>query len=176
MKTKKIPVGQLLCDGLGDSDNAIENIENLMPLIGDIVVWFNALENDLNHALCDFISDRSVQKGILVVSNMMYSTKLELFEKFASDWMGVFQNEPVWFQDLIADLKTCSSLRNKVVHANWLETDDAGYTQVRIRVARSGLAEHELTLFTAESLTLILKKIIATRNRLGELISEHLIC
>jgi len=175
MKTKKIPVGQLLGDGLGDTDNAIENIENLMPLIGNVVVWFNALENDLNHALCDFISDRSVQKGILVVSNMMYSTKLELFEKFASDWMRAFENEPVWFQELISDLKTCSSLRNKVVHANWLETDDEGYTQVRIKVARSGLAEHELTQFTAESLELILEKIKTTRGRLAELIFEFLI-
>lgn len=176
MKTKKIPVGQLLFEGLGHSDNALENISPLTPYIGEIVIWFNALENDLDHALCDFISDRSSQKGILVIASMMYNTKLELFEKFAMDWMRNNNTQPSWFSELVADLKSCGSLRNKVVHANWLETDEDGYTQVKIKVDRAGVAEHELVQFTAETLIEILKKIMVTRNRLSHLICEHLIC
>jgi hypothetical protein len=173
MRTKVTPVGQFIADGLGETDNAYEYVQELMPLIGEVVIWFNALESDLDHILCNFISDRTDQKGLLVVANMMYATKLDLFERFASDFLRANARAPDWFAKLMSDLRECGTLRNKVVHASWMYTNDEGYTQVKIKVGKRGL-EHELTQFTTESLALIVGKIDAARNLLDYLNMEFL--
>ena len=128
MRTKTTPVGQLIIDGLGETDNAYDYVYDLMPLIGEVVLWFNTLEADIDNILCGFISDRTDRKGLLVVGNMMYATKLDLFERFASDFFCERDDQPNWFSSLISDLRECGSLRNKVVHANWMHTNEDGYT------------------------------------------------
>jgi hypothetical protein len=168
MKTKTTPVGQFIIDELGDTDEAFDYVYDLMPLIGEVVIWFNTLESDLDHILCNFISDRTDQKGLLVVANMMYATKLDLFERFANDFLRASANAPEWFPKVISELRECGTLRNKVVHANWMYTDSDGYTQVKIKVSKRGL-EHELTQFTAESLQRIIQKIQTVREQLDHL-------
>jgi len=175
MKTKTIPVGQLFIEGLGDTDNAHEYVYELMPLIGEVVIWFNTLEAGINNILCGFISDRTDQKGLLVVANMMYATKLDLFERFTSEFLRDKGDQPVWLSQLLSDLRECGSLRNKVVHANWMHTDEDGYTQVKIKFSKRGL-EHELVQFSKSSLELIIDKIEATRNQLDYLSMEFLAC
>ena len=96
MRTKNIPVGQLIIEGLGDIDNAYEYVYELIPLIGEVVLWFNTLEADIDNVLCGFISDRTDQKGLLVVGNMMYGTKLDLFERFTSDFFRDRGDQPAW--------------------------------------------------------------------------------
>lgn len=173
MRTKTTPVGQFIIDELGDTDEAYEYVYDLLPLIGEVVIWFNTLESDLDHILCKFISDRTDQKGLLVVANMMYATKLDLFERFATDFLRATDNEPEWFPKFISELRECGTLRNKVVHASWMYTNSEGYTQVKIKVGKRGL-EHELTQFTAESLQLIIKKIQSTRDQLDYLNMDFL--
>lgn len=173
MRTKTIPVGQLIVDGLGETDNAYDYVHGLMPLIGELVLWFNTLEADIDHILCGFISDRTDQKGLLVVGNMMYATKLDLFERLTSDFFRGGDEQPIWFSQLLSDLRECGSLRNKVVHANWMYTNEEGYTQVKIKFSKRGL-EHELVQFTKDSLELIIGKIEATRNQLDYLSMEFL--
>ena len=173
MKTKTTPVGQFIIDKLGDTDEAFDDVYDLMPLIGEVVIWFNTLESDFDHILCNFISDRTDQKGLLIVANMMYAMKLDLFERFATDFLTAAANEPEWFPKLVSDLRECGTLRNKVVHANWMYTNSEGYTQVKIKVGKRGL-EHELTQFTAESLQLIIQKIQAVREQLDYLSMELL--
>lgn len=173
MKTKTMPVGQFIIDELGDTDEAFEYVYDLMPLIGEVVIWFNTLESDLDHILCNFISDRTDQKGLLVVASMMYATKLDLFERFVTDFLREASNELEWFPKLVSELRECGTLRNKVVHANWMYTNAEGYTQVKIKVCKRGL-EHELTQFTAESLQIIIQKIQAAREQLDRLSMEFL--
>ncbi|SDS73155.1 hypothetical protein SAMN05216496_2273 [Pseudomonas sp. Z003-0.4C(8344-21)] len=175
MRTKTIPVGQLIIEGLGDTDNAYEYVSELMPLIGEVVLWFNTLEADIDNILCGFISDRTDQKGLLVVGNMMYATKLDLFERFTSDVFRGIGDQPVWFSQLLSDLRECGSLRNKVVHANWMHTNEDGYTQVKIKFSKRGL-EHELVQFSKDSLELIIGKIEAARDQLDYLNVEFLSC
>jgi hypothetical protein len=79
MRSKRTPVGQFFIEGLGDTDDAYDYVQDLLPKIGEIVIWFNTLESDIDHILCQYISDRSDQKGLMVVSNMMYATKIDLF-------------------------------------------------------------------------------------------------
>lgn len=170
-----MPVGQLIVEGLGDTDNAYEYVCELMPLIGAVVLWFNTLEADIDSILCGFISDRTDQKGLLVVGNMMYATKLDLFERFTSDFFRGQGDQPAWLSQLISDLRECGALRNKVVHANWMRTDEDGYTQVKIKFSKRGL-EHELVQFSKDSLELIIGKIEAMRNQLDNLSMEFLPC
>jgi len=173
MRAKSIPVGQLIIDGLGEIENAYDYVHELMPLIGEVVLWFNTLETDIDDILCGFISDRTDQKGLLVVGNMMYATKLDMFERFASDFFRSVGDQPACFTQLLSDLRECGSLRNKVVHANWMYTNDNGYTQVKIKITKRGL-EHELVQFTKDSLELIIGKIEAARDQLDYLNIEFL--
>lgn len=168
MRTQTTPVGQFIFDEIGDTDEAYDYVCDILPLIGEVVIWFNTLESDLDHILCNFISDRSDQKGLLVVANMMYATKLDLFERFATEFLRASANETDSFSKLLSDMRECGTLRNKVVHANWMYTNSEGYTQVKIKVGKRGL-EHELTQFTAESLQLIIQKVQSTREQLDYL-------
>lgn len=167
MKIKKTPIGQYLFDGLGDTENSHKKIEDLIPWIGEIVVAFNGLEAALDSVLCETFSDRSDQKGLLVLYSMMYSTKVDLYKKFNDDFIRAYDWDIPNYKGLISSLKECGVLRNKVVHANWECTDEEGYTQIRYRVGSEGL-EHELCQFTENSLEIIFKKMYETRHALGE--------
>ena len=173
MRSKKTPVGQFFIDGLRDTEDAYDYVRDLMPGIGEVVIWFNTLESDVDHILCRHISDRSDQIGLMVVSNMMYATKIDLFEKFTADQLRSKGQSLEWFPKLMSDLRECGTLRNKVVHSNWMYTDTDGYTQVKIKVGKQGL-EHELTQFTKEAMKLIVGKIEATRSQLDYLDMEFL--
>lgn len=173
MRSKRTSVGQFFIEGLGDTDDAYDYVYDLMPKIGEIVIWFNALESDINHVLCRYISDRSDQKGLMVVSNMMFATKVDLLEKFIADLFRDIGQSLDWFPQLMSDLRECGTLRNKVVHANWMYTDGDGYTQVKIKISKQGL-EHELTQFTKDAMDLIVAKIDATRAQLDNLVMEFL--
>lgn len=172
MKVKKSLVGQHILDGLGDTESALEYIEDLIPWIGEIVVAFNGLEATLDSVLCEMFSDRSDQMGLLVLHSMMYSTKVELYKKFCDDFIRAFEWSIPSYRELISDLKECGVLRNKVVHANWEHTNDEGYTQVKYKVGKEGL-EHEMCQFTPEYLERIFTKIYETRSALGEFDEER---
>ena len=172
MKNKRSPVGQYFVEGIGDTDEAYDYVQSLMPLIGEIVIWFNALESDLDHFLCSYISDRSDQKGLMVLSNMMYSAKVDLFGKFASDSLLSRGLELEWFPKLLSDLKECGALRNKVVHANWMYTNKEGYTHIKIKVGKRGL-EHELCQLDERAMEHVLEKIYEARDWLDYYIIEY---
>lgn len=140
MKIKKSPVGQSILDGLGDTENGYDHIEDFIPWIGEIVVAFNGLEASLDSVLCETFSDRSDQKGLLVLHSMMYSTKVDLYKKFNDDFIRAFEWDIPSYKKLISALKECGVLRNKVVHANWEYTDEEGYTQVKFKVGNEGLS------------------------------------
>ncbi len=171
MKIKKSPVGQYILDGLGDTENSYEVIEDLIPWIGQIVVAFNSLEASLDSILCETFSDRSDQKGLLVLHSMMYSTKVDLFKKFSDDFIRTFQWHIPEYKELISSLKECGVNRNKVIHANWGYTDKDGFTPVKYKVGNDGL-EHELCQFSEESLIKIINKIYQTEESLGEFDEE----
>ena len=171
MKVKKSPVGRYILDGLGDTENGYDHIEDFIPWIGEIVIAFNGLEASLDSVLCETFSDRSDKKGLFVLHSMMYATKVDLYKKFNDDFIRAYDWDMPKYKELISSLKECGVLRNKVVHANWEYTDEEGYTQVKYKVGNEGL-EHELCQFSEESLQNILKKIYETRHSLGDFDAE----
>ncbi|MDU7530943.1 MAG: hypothetical protein E7K70_28415 [Klebsiella sp.] len=171
MKIKRIPVGQSMLDSLGETDDAYEYIEGLIPWIGEIVVAFNALESSLDGLLCEMFSDRSDQKGLLVLHSMMYSTKVDLYKRLTEDFVREFNWEIPVYKSLISALKECGELRNKVVHADWEKTNSEGYTQIKYKFGPGGL-DHELCQFSVESLKMIFEKIHGARHALSEFEQE----
>jgi len=171
MKIKKIPVGQSMLENLGDTENAYEYIEDFIPWIGEIVVAFNGLESYLDSLLCETFSDRSDQKGLLVLHSMMYSTKVDLYKKFTDDFVRTFNWDIPNYKNLMSSLKECGDLRNKVVHANWAQTNSEGYTQIKYKLGANGL-DHELCQFSVTSLEMIFKKIHETSHALSDFEEE----
>lgn len=167
MKNRRSPVGQYFIEGLGDTEDAFQYVENLLPLIGEVILFFNSLESDLDSVICEIISDRTDLKGLLVLHNMMYATKVELYERFRSEELRLCGLEMPSFRKLISNLKECGTLRNRVVHANWQYTDNEGYTHVRMKMGKIGL-EHELVQFSIESLEQIIEKIIGAREAIED--------
>jgi hypothetical protein len=157
---------------MGDTDNALEYLEDIVPLIGDVVFMFNYLESDIDHVVCGEISDRSDLKGLLVFHKMMYAAKVEVYERIKTESMLMLNLEFPDFKDLVSQLKECGTLRNRVVHARWHYTDDEGYTHVRFEMGKKGL-EHELVQFSRDSLEKILEKIIDTKSWLDEFEEEY---
>lgn len=173
MKTKRSPVGQFIVEDIGDTEESYEYVQSLMPLIGEVIIYFNALEADIDHYLCSQISDRSDQKGLLVLGNMMFASKVELFTKFTTEILRSKELDLEWFPKFISGLKECGTLRNKVVHANWIQTNEEGYTHVKIKYGKRGL-EHEMCQLDGNALNMVLKKIEETRDWLDYLIVEHI--
>jgi len=171
LKNRKSPVGQYILDGLGDTEEAYDYVQNLLPLIGEVILFFNSLEFDLDEVICENISDRTDHKGLLVLHNMMYATKVDLYERFRSEELRQCGWEIPAFAGVISHLRECGTLRNRVVHANWQHTDEEGYTHVRFKIGKQGL-EHELVQFSIESLEQIIEKIIDTRNAIDSFEEE----
>ena len=167
MKNKKSPVGQYILEGVGDTDNAHEYVEELLPLIGKVVLFFNALESDIDELICADISDRSDHKGLLVLHNMTYATKVKLYERFKSEELRICGWELPSFNELISKLSECGTLRNKVIHASWENTNNGGYTHVRFKMGKDGL-EHEYLQFSADSLKGVIEKIIEAREKIDQ--------
>jgi hypothetical protein len=171
LKNRKSPIGQYILEGVGDTDDAYEYVEELLPLIGEVVLFFNALESDIDDLICSDISDRSDHKGLLVLHNMMYATKVDLYERFKSEELRICGWDLPVFKELISKLRECGTLRNRVVHANWEYTNKEGYTHVRFKMGRDGL-EHEFLQFSVESLKGVIEKIIEAREIIGKFEEE----
>lgn len=165
MRNRKSPVGQCILEGIGETDDAYDYVEELLPLIGEVVLFFNSLEADIDSLICEDISDRTDHKGLLVLHNMMFSTKVDLYERCKGEELRICGFSIPCFKELISALRECGSLRNRVVHANWQYTNDEGYTHVRFKMGQDGL-EHELVQFSVESLEKVIEKIISAREAL----------
>jgi hypothetical protein len=85
MKVKRQPFIQHLTHDIEDEDKAWEHLDESLPNIGLIVMYFNGLEKMLDRMLCDIFSDRSDTPGLIVLQNMHYSAKVNLFARFSDD-------------------------------------------------------------------------------------------
>ncbi len=161
-------------EGFADEDEIEdydEYIDQILPLIGEVVFFFNLLERDLDSWLCFYISDRTDQKGLMVLHSMNYSTKVDLFQRAADNILRMERWELESYTLLLRDLRECAAQRNRVVHADWQSLDTEKYTQVRIRIGKDGL-EHEMWQLTPEGLEEVVGKIIATRECFDTFLEE----
>ena len=141
MKTKLKEFIQYLSHEIEDEEKAEQYLNNALPFIGLIVMYFNALESSLNSVLCENFTDRSDSTGLIVLNKMNYSAKVDLFKRFCDDFQLGMACKLDGYDKLIEDLNESAKLRNLIVHANWESTDEEGYTYVRLKMTKQGMQQ-----------------------------------
>jgi hydrogenase maturation factor len=164
LKKKSTHLIQHLSHEIEDEDAAESYLDESLPLVGLVVMYFNTLEKSLDSMLCQIITDRTDVPGLITIAKLSYGAKVDLFKRFCDDFhfsVGLVQG----FNELIHSLNEVGRLRNLVVHADWQNTDDEGYTFVRIKTSSLGM-EQEYVQFSAESLERIANQTLTIKNNL----------
>jgi hypothetical protein len=171
MKLKRTDFIQNLMHDIYDLDEAESYIEIALPLIGRIVMEFNALEQSFDQFICHIFSDRSEDLGLTVINKMTYSNKVDLFKRLSDDlhYESNLMNEKSnqLYDDLIKNLKESGRLRNLVVHADWESTNKDKYTYVNLRITKEG-KKQEYVQFSEKSLEEIIDLIWKTRKQISD--------
>lgn len=63
LKNRKSPVGQYILGDLGDTEKSFEYDQDLLSPIGEVILFFNSLESDLDELIFGNISDRKDYKA-----------------------------------------------------------------------------------------------------------------
>jgi len=166
MKQKKKIFEQHLYHEIEDEEKAEEYLDSSLPLIGLIVMYFNGLEKTLDGIICEIFTDRTDSTGLIVLHKMSYATKVDLFKRFSDDLHINGDIKIDEYENLISNLKETGRLRNLVVHADWENTDDDGYTYVNLKISANGM-EQEYIQFSEDSLKEIIELIFKTRIHLS---------
>ena len=166
MKTRTKYFVQHLSHEIEDKVLAESYLDESLPLVGLVVMYFNAVEKSLDSFICEIISDRSDSYGLIVIQKLMFNSKLDLFKRFADDFHLTFATQPDSYDVLVRELSEIARLRNLVVHADWSCTDEEGYTFVRLKGSKDGMLQ-EYVQFSVESLENLIDRIIA---------ANHLLC
>jgi hypothetical protein len=166
-KTKLTEFIQHLYHEIDDEEKAEEYIENAIPFIGLIIMYFNSLESSLDSVLCENFTDRTDATGLIVLNKMGFSAKIDLLKRFCDDFQVSLDKELDGYERLINDLKESARLRNLVAHANWQSTNEEGYAFVRLKMSKKGM-QQEYVQFTEESLQKIIELILETRSNLDD--------
>lgn len=167
MKSRTKQFIQHLSHDIDDEDRAEEYLDESLPLIGLVVMYFNSLEKSLDSLICEIISDRTDAPGLIVIQKLMYAAKVDLFKRFSNDFHGCFDSSPADFNELIGELIEVGKLRNLVVHADWSSTDEEGYTFVRLKTSSNGMLQ-EYVQFSVDSLEKLIERLIKTNHRLSD--------
>lgn len=171
MKKKEISIQQYAFQTTNLSGASEDFLEETAPLIGYIVHSFNTLENLLNESLCNLINERSDAQGLLVIYNMNYSSKVDMFKRFLLELQNTACKKITILDQLTKNLILAGNLRNQVVHADWESAYDDGYTRCKLKINSKGIT-HEYIQFTTESLESIIELINNTCNMFDDYETE----
>jgi uncharacterized protein YutE (UPF0331/DUF86 family) len=144
-------LGQYIFDNHNFDGTADEFLEQTAPLIGYLVHNFNSLDEQLNRAICERINDRTDEPGAIIIHKMNFSAKVELFNNLIRSFELAAEKTMPSFKSFISNLRRCGTLRNAVVHAEWENMNEKGYTYVKMRFSNNGMQQHYWQ-FTPESL------------------------
>ena len=165
MKEEKFQFGQYSNENHTYDDVNNEEYESFLqqtaPLIGYIVHDFNKLDESLNNAIWQKISDRTDEIGALITYKMNFSAKVDLFKRIIKAMEIGCDVKILILNELIEKLKRCATLRNAVVHAEWYNMNEKDYTFVKLNFEENGLKQHYWQ-FTPESLGKIIDLINET--------------
>lgn len=167
MKSRTKQFIQHLSHDIEDEDKAEEYLDESLPLIGLVVMYFNSIEKSLDSLICEIISDRTDAPGLIVIQKLMYAAKVDLFKRFSDEFHSCFDSSPADFNHLVGELIEVGKLRNLVVHADWSNTDEEGYTFVRLKMSSNGILQEYLQ-FSVESLEKLIERLIKTNHRLSD--------
>lgn len=172
MDRKTRQFDQFLGHDVGDEEKVNEYLNESLPLVGEVVMYFNSLERTLSQFVCEILSDRTDSVGLIVLKGMQYRAKLDLFLRFEDDLHRGLGRSPDLYNGLKSELEELGILRNTVVHADFENTDEMGYTFVHVKHSKSGMSQ-EYVQFSVDSLINLIARIIEVRNWLCEYWDER---
>lgn len=151
MEKKQKQLGQYIFTNHGFEGSIDEFLAQTAPLIGYLIHSFNALDSALNSTVCLLINDRADEKGAIIIHNMSFSAKIDLFYRLVRSMELTVEKELPSFPSFIENLKKCATYRNAVVHAEWDSLEEDGYTYVKMSFTKDGL-QQQYWQFTPDSL------------------------
>jgi len=110
-------------------------VDKYVPQIGLFLVNFSILEQELNLAVADFISDRAHELGFVVIERLTTSNKIGLFYKMYVR-LESFKDKKnkVVLNQISKQLEALNIFRNNIVHANWQSLTKNGFVRTKIMV------------------------------------------
>lgn len=103
--------------------------------IGLFLVNFSILEQELNLAVADFISDRAHEMGFVVIEKLTTANKIDLFYKMyvRLESFKDKKNKEV-LNKIREQMESLNTFRNNIVHANWQSLTKDGFVRTKIVV------------------------------------------
>lgn len=151
MKKHHIPLNQYASETKNYFGGNEDFLEKTAPLIGYIVHGFNFLEEMLNSAICKLFWEDCDRLGLIVICNMNYSAKADLFKRLVQDQEKIFENEIPCFNNLRERIQKAGEYRNSVIHADWETAHPDGFTFCKLKFKNQALLQ-EYVQFSPESL------------------------
>jgi hypothetical protein len=105
------------------------------PLIGEFLIGFSILEQDLNIAIADSLYDGYHETGFVIIEKLTTSNKIDLFYKMYVR-LESFNNKKhkAILVEIKRQLVELNSFRNSIVHANWQSLTKKGFVRTKILV------------------------------------------
>ncbi len=105
------------------------------PLIGQFLIDFSILENNLNIALAEAIHGRTHELGYVIVEKLSMSNKIDLFNKLYLRMVHLQSAEGKAALKLVKQrLEDINTFRNIIAHANWATMDQEKFVRTKVRI------------------------------------------
>ena len=113
----------------------------LTSLIGYVIFAFNDLEETLSSGICDLISDRSEDKGRIVIMRLNFTQKVDLYRDLVGHLLHTLQKKTLLqrLDSLVKKVNDLGRRRNQIIHAAWLDYDpktSSVVTKIKLRARR----------------------------------------
>lgn len=145
--------------------------DKYFPLVGEFLISFSILEQELNIAIADFLHDDCHETGFVIIEKLTTSNKIDLFYKMYVR-LESFNNKKhkAILDKLRNQLNELNSFRNNIVHANWQSLTKEGYVRAKIVVdTDEGFVKFKKVLMTPK----VIKQKIKEIDGLSEKIDEY---
>lgn len=145
--------------------------DKFSPLVGQFLISFSILEQELNIAIADFLHDDCHETGFVIVEKLTTRNKIDLFYKMYVRLESFNNKKHNAILDQLRNLlNELNSFRNNVVHANWQSLTKEGYVRVKIVVdTDEGYVKFKKVPMTPKTI----KQKIIEIDKLSEKISEY---
>ena len=144
---------------------------HLVIILGEFLISFSILEQELNLIIADFVSDRAHETGYVVIEKLTTNNKIDLFYKMyvRLESLNDKKNKAV-LDEIRNQLDKINIFRNNIVHANWQSFTKDGYVRTKIVVdTDEGFVKFKKVLMNSK----IIKQKIKEIDRLSEKIDEY---
>ncbi len=145
--------------------------DKYFPLVGEFLISFSIMEQELNLAIADFLHDDCHETGYVIIEKLTTSNKIDLFYKMYVR-LESFSNKKhkVILDGIRKQLDELNIFRNNVVHANWQSLTKEGSVRVKIVVdTDEGFVKFRKVLMTPK----IIREKIREIDSLSEKIDQY---